>query len=106
MQITIDTQKDSPEDIRKVVALLSSMADKNYSRVRKPSKNIFDDPTLEISSESSQKAQQTGSSESSSNAFANMFGSSASSSASQSASDYEPKVEEEKAEEGIEIIPY
>lgn len=125
MQITVDTNKDSPEDIRKVIALLSAMQDKNYSRVRKPSKNIFDDPTLEISSDPAQSSQKQSSSEGSSDAFANMFASSDNSSSSQSASesssgsvmnifdnppsgggDDEPDTEEEKADEDVEIIPY
>ena len=119
MKISVDTKEDSPEDIRKVIALLSSLKDRNYSRInRSSSKNIFDDPTLEISSDPGQS--NSSSSESSSDAFAGMFGSSSGDQApSQSASEGvmsmfgsdsdekdDSSAEEEKEDESIEIIPY
>ncbi|MBW2992163.1 hypothetical protein KY345_03005 [Candidatus Woesearchaeota archaeon] len=101
MQITIDTHKDSPEDIRKVIALLSAMTDKNYSRVGSSS-NIFENTSPEVSSESSSSEDTSGS-----NAFASMFGSSdSSSSSSEGNNNDESSTEEEKADEDIELVPY
>jgi len=69
MQITIDTQKDSKEDIRKAIALLSSLADGTGER----HSNIFEssDPSVDLpGSESSSEG---------SNAFVDMFGESSTS---------------------------
>ena len=62
MQITIDTQKDSKEDIRKAVAFLTNLAEGKSEH----HSNIFEDssPTLGESSES----------EGGTNAFSAMFG--------------------------------
>ncbi len=40
MKITIDTKEDSHEDIRKILALLSQMVNKEV-----PSSNVFENPT-------------------------------------------------------------
>ena len=101
MKISIDTNTDSHEDIRKVIALLSSMTDKNYSRIKK-SKNIFEDDK-----------ESEESSESGANAFLSMFGSSGNQSSSESKA-AETEVEgaeaasgdEEVADEKIQVIPY
>ena len=119
MKISVDTAEDSPEDIRKVVALLSSLSDKNYSRIGRR-KNIFESSSPEVGQGSSQQVEL--SAEDTSNAFAGMFGGSGSSSSSapsQSASDRSMNIfssdedkdddssgEEEKEEETVEIIPY
>ena len=59
MQITIDTKKDSPEDIKKAIHLLSVLVQGKIH-----STNIFED-----SSPTTEPEPQSG------NAFANIFGS-------------------------------
>jgi len=93
MKITIDTKEDSPEDIRKVVALLSSFVSKGVEKHR----NIFEDssPGLDVFDQRSpiqEKASQATESDVS-NAFTSLFG--------DSGSENKPKKKEE-----IEIIPY
>lgn len=94
MKITIDTSVDSKEDIRKAVALLSSLADGRHEH----HSNIFENssPSLGVS--------ETSSSESSAgNAFANMFGDN---SAMQSEDPKEERIGEEKKEVVPQIIQY
>ena len=64
MKITIDTKEDSPEDIRKAVAFLSSLADSSNS-------NIFEnsDNNLRVVNTTTEN-----NSESSEHVFVNMFG--------------------------------
>jgi len=62
MQIVIDTQKDSKEDIRKAAAFLSSLSD----GVKEHHSNIFESSGSGLGS-SETPAEPT-------NAFANMFG--------------------------------
>lgn len=101
MKITIDTNEDSHEDIRKVIALLSSLTDKNYSRMGK-SKNIFEESSPSISSESSEDSAET-----TQNAFVNLFNSSNDSSSSEEKNEeVEQQAEKEKADGDVEIIPY
>ncbi|MFH1510551.1 MAG: hypothetical protein ABIF10_02580 [Candidatus Woesearchaeota archaeon] len=85
MKITIDTRHDHPEDIRKVIALLTHLSGKrpmaNFETCESKSsqtKNIFEE----------QGTQETG--------FASMFGS----------DDKEPDSHGAEQKEKIEIIPY
>lgn len=95
MQITIDTQKDSKEAIRKAVAFLSSLADGHNHN-----SNIFGSDSSGIVNESSETEPSSGT-----NAFASMFGNS------------EPKTEdvsvlqtdekkEETNDDSVEILEY
>lgn len=81
MKITIDTRHDHPDDIKKVVALLTHLSGRKPAanfETSKPAqiKNIFEE----------QGVQETG--------FASMFGS----------ADRKPECDE--PEEKIEIVPY
>lgn len=96
MKIEIDTKVDSPEDIRKVVALLSHLAGKNISKIG--NSNIFDNPSPSLGSSPAAETP----SETPTSAFANMFGSAPSSEENE---DKERDSEEEK-EEIPEIMPY
>ena len=98
MKITIDTKEDSPEDIRRVVALLSSIVSRRPEKQQQM--NIFEDssPGLDIFDQKS-PSQQVSSPASESdvgNAFTSLFG--------DSGSELKPSKKEEKS--GIEIIPY
>lgn len=111
MKISVDTSEDSPEDIRKVVALLSSLSDKNYSRIKKRSSNIFEgsSPDIGYGQPSAPESSGEPSAESSSNAFANMFGSSNAPSQSASETDDDEEEDDSHTEEektNIEIVPY
>ena len=64
MQITIDTSKDSKEDIRKAVAFLSSIADGKVEQ----SSNIFEDSSS-FGGSSEPETESSGT-----NAFSSMFG--------------------------------
>ena len=95
MQITIDTQKDSKEDIRKAVAFLSSLAE----GIKEHHSNIFEDssPTLGESSPESAGG----------NAFANMFGDSDNTPVLPvNDASSEDESDEEKSEEVPEIMEY
>ncbi len=89
MKITIDTKEDSPADIRKVIALLSTLAEK-----REHHSNIFEDssPGLPMASSYPETPSSTESnppSPSSGGGIFNMFGdSSSTSSSSTEKSDY------------------
>jgi hypothetical protein len=102
MRITIDTSVDSPEDIRKVIALLSSLGGRGgYSRADRQPANIFDSPSPSI--DSSQPAQAPASS------FSSMFGSADSAPATPAAeSSYAESApaEEEHYDESVRVIPY
>jgi len=102
MKITVDTKEDSPDDIRKVVALLSAIVSRSSYRNVDKHKNIFEDssPGLDILDQRSptqQEASQPTESEVG-NAFTSLFGS----------SDSSLNKPEEKSvkKERIEIIPY
>lgn len=98
MKITIDTREDSPEDMRKVIALLSTLIEGR----EKQHSNIFEDsasPSLESSEPSI------------GNAFANMFGSGSEKKAVDDGfvdiSDIDKKsVKEAEETEDIKIVPY
>ena len=96
MKITVDTKEDSPEDIRKVIALLSSLANKNITR----QKNIFEEssPGLDPLDQRTPTQQETSQPAESDigNAFTSLFGDSGS----------ENKPEEKKEKSEIEIVPY
>ena len=94
MKITIDTSVDSKEDIRKVVALLSSLIVRGVEKHR----NIFEESSpglnvLDQRSPTQQEASQATDSDIG-NAFTSLFGS-------------ESKPGEKKEEkEDIDLIPY
>jgi hypothetical protein len=98
MKITIDTAKDSPEDIRKVVALLGSLSSIRSRVVQEKPRNIFEDPSpgLNVSEQRHQPEPQP-SSEYVGNAFASLFGNS---------DDIQKTEETQKKKEDIEIVPY
>ena len=92
IKITIDTKEDSPEDIRKVVALLSSLLARGVEKRR----NIFEDssPGLDIFDQRSPTRETSQATDSDvSNAFTSLFG--------DSSSEKKPEKKEE-----IEIVPY
>jgi len=96
MKITIDTKEDSPEDIRKIVALLSSFVARSAEKPR----NIFEDssPGLDVFNQGSQVREEAKTTESDvGNAFTSLFGNS---------ENPEPKIEEKEEKPEIEIIPY
>jgi hypothetical protein len=91
MQITIDTQKDSKEDIRKAIAFLSSLSD----NVQEHHANIFENSSL----------SETPSSNAPVNAFGSMFGDDSPPITSSSSTET-PKIEEEKEDEDLELMTY
>ncbi|MBW2978304.1 hypothetical protein KY331_05655 [Candidatus Woesearchaeota archaeon] len=97
MKITVDTKEDSHEDIRRVVALLSSLVSKGIEK----QKNIFEDssPGLDVFDQKSPSQEEPSQATESDvgNAFTNLFGDDSSS-----------KSEEKKEEENqdVELIPY
>ena len=110
MKITIDTQQDNHEDIKKVIKMLQHLVGSesysNYSSETK-SRNIFDDPSPSLStySEESKSIEDAAPT----NAFSAMFGDNASEPVSSSSEDkveaygeYKPK----KLDLDAEIIPY
>ncbi len=97
MKISIDTKEDSPEDIRKVVALLSQLSEGSVSRVRSSS-NIFDDPSPTVGTSAPVETPA----ETPTNAFANMFGGETPVTNNE---ETEESPEEEK-QEVPEIMPY
>ncbi len=82
MQITIDTKKDSAEEIKKAIHLLSVLVQGKHT-----STNIFENDSPAIEPE-----PQTG------NAFANIFGS--------DKPMIEPEKQEEKEEEPPQLMEY
>jgi hypothetical protein len=101
MRITIDTSVDSAEDIRKVIALLSSLGGRGYSRVERQQANIFDSPSPSL--DDSQPAHAPASS------FSSMFGSSDAPASTEAESSYgqsAPAEEEEHYDESVRVIPY
>ena len=119
MKITIDTQQDTHEDIRKVIKMLQHLVgSESYSNYESKPRNIFDDPSPNLGSyseESSKPVESSGGGEVQSaaptNAFSAMFGDGSSMASSEESS---PNVEESNLDEkrpkrinfDNEIIPY
>ena len=94
MKITIDTKEDSPEEIKKVVAMLSHLIENQSSQPR----NIFEDTSPSLpSTEPQQEAQPA-------NLF-NMFGDTSSSSTETSEST-ESEPDEREETENINVKTY
>ena len=109
MRITIDTKEDSPEDIRKAIELLHSLA--NKSGYTPKSRNIFEDSSsfgLGSSSEPSVSSSPSPSPSSApSSGFFNMFGDSSPSTLSSPSTTQTLLVPEpEKKLERPEIMTY
>ena len=100
MKISIDTKEDSPDDIRKVVALLSSLVSKSVYKTVEKNRNIFEDssPGLDILDQKTQIQEETTQPTESDvgNAFTSLFGS----------SDNTPETKPEEKKKRVEIIPY
>ena len=108
MKITIDTKEDSPEDIRKTVAFLSSLAD----GAKEHHSNIFEDSgsSLDLPGADSESSPEPAGG----NAFANMFGGDSDNTpvlpvtetSSEDDPDQDSPDEEETAEDAPEIMEY
>ena len=95
MKITIDTKEDSHEDIRKIVALLSTLIEG-----KQENRNIFESSGSNLGNTSEETSEQP-----QTNAFANMFGNS-----EEKKDDYvelsDKEKEADEPEESAEIMTY
>ncbi len=73
MRITIDTQKDSHEEIRKAIKMLSALVGVQQEIGESSSRNIFDDPSPSPIGNLFDDTQSQQQSSPSSNVFGNLF---------------------------------